>query len=196
MLPLIRTSLLALLVLPVAAQDTGFGVQGGFIHGLESLKKATHASNGFYAAVDYTHRLTHAGMNVRMGAGFVSMPGSAYKGLKTSLGATQVYGDLLIPVGDSRVQVLAGLSANTYTMTRSGTESTDPLDVERHFPVRDVKGLKMGVRLGALVRLTGHWSAEVLLQQTELAGKDLHDPLVRAGGINPAWIQVGARYRF
>lgn len=193
---LIRTSLLALLVLPLSAQQAGWGIQGGLIHGLESLKKATNASQGFHLGADYTTRLPHADMGVRAGAAFVAMPGSARHGLKTSLNLMQVFGDLWIPAGSPDLHVLAGLSLNHYSMSKSGSESLEPTAVDRHFPVRDVKGLKFGVRLGVSYRFSERFSGEALLQQTELAGKDLSDPRVRAGGINPAWIQLGVRYSF
>jgi hypothetical protein len=44
--------------------------------------------------------------------------------------------------------------------------------------------------------ITHSMALEMTFQQTELAGKDLQDPLVREGGINPGWIQMLLTYRF
>jgi hypothetical protein len=116
--------------------------------------------------------------------------------LKTSLNLLQAHGDLLIETGRSSLHGLAGLSVNSYSMSRSGTESEDPQDRDHHFPLRDVKGLKLGLRLGINYAFTRNLSGELLFQQTELSGKDLEDPYVRQGGINPAWIELDVRYHF
>ena len=36
----------------------------------------------------------------------------------------------------------------------------------------------------------------LLLQATELAGRQRNDDLIRKGGLNPTWIQLGVRYGF
>ena len=81
-------------------------------------------------------------------------------------------------------------------MSRSGTEGSDPLDIDHHFPIRDASGLKLGLRLGLGCALAPGWSLEATFQQTELAGKDLNDPVVRQGGINPGWLELDVRFSF
>ncbi len=194
---IIRASLLGLLALPMAAQDHSFGLGGSLILGHDSLKKATQNTMGFTVWGDYTGKVYGTTMPVRVGLGLTSMPGKEKNGLKTSLGSVQVYGDLLLETPWQALNGVLGLSINNYSMTKSGTEDTQhPDNVDRHFPVRDVKGLKLGLRLGLEYRFSDRLTLQVLLQQTELAGKDLQDPLVRVGGVNPAWTQVGLRYTF
>ncbi len=199
----IRTLLLPLLALPLAAQ--GFSVTGSLVQGLDSLKKATNATTAFMAAVDYDTRLYGTEVPARAGLAIGFMPGQERFGLKTSLMLYQLHGDIRIATPSQALSVLVGLSMNTYTMSNSGTENTaDALDVDHHFPMHSVKGVKLGLRLGLDYRVSRAWSVEVMLQQTELAGKDLSGditdgtgtPLVRQGGINPAWVQFGATYRF
>jgi len=196
MIKILRSCLLGLLALPLAAQTPGFSVDGGLILGLDSLRKATHNSLGFTVGADYSSPVLENGISSRVGLAVALMPGSEKYGLKTSLTLIQAHGDLLIETGAPALHGIAGVSVNSYSMSTSGTESQDPLDVDHHFPVRDVKGLKLGLRLGLNYTFTKSFSAELLFQQTELAGKDLQDPLVRQGGINPAWFELDARFHF
>ncbi len=192
----LRGSLLGLLVLPLAAQGTGFSVEGGVLMGFDSLKKATNGTTGFHLGADYGTQVVGTDIPARLGLTFASMPGSESNGLKTSLTLAQIHGDVFIETPSPALKALVGLSLNSYSMSRTGTESEDEADVAHHFPVRDVKGLKMGLRLGVSYAFSKSWSAELVFQQTELAGKDLQDPLVRRGGINPAWCELGLRWHF
>lgn len=199
----LRSSLLALTALPLCAQ--GFSVTGAGVLALDSLKKVTNASAAILAGADYTTRFAGTEIPVRAGVSLALMPGSERYGLKTSLFLAQVHGDLFIATASPKLWAVAGLSLNTYSMSRSGTEDADDaLDVDHHFPVGDAKGVKFGFRLGLDYRMSRAWSLELMLQQTELAGKDLTGDvkapdgteLVRQGPINPAWLQLGVTYRF
>jgi hypothetical protein len=196
MLKTLRTSLIALVLLPLSAQTPGFSVGGGPIFGLDSLRKATHNALGFTLGGDYDSHILENRISSRVGLALALMPGSENHGLKTSLTLFQAHGDLMIPTGSEAWHGVAGLSLNSYSMSRSGTESQDPLDVDHHFPVRDAKGLKLGLRVGVNVTFSKSMSSELLFQQTELAGKDLQDPLIRQGGINPAWLELDFRFHF
>lgn len=196
MLKTLRSSLLGLMALPLAAQGAGFSLEGGLLVGTDSLKKATNASLGYHLGADYGAHVPDTQVPVRFGVTFASMPGSGRNGLTTSLTLAQAHGDVFIDTPSPAWKALLGLSLNRYSMSRSGTESTVEGDVDHHFPVRDVKGLKMGLRLGVSRAFSARWSAELLFQQTELAGKDLEDPLIRRGGINPSWFEVGVRWHF
>ncbi len=193
---LIRFSLVGLLALPLAAQDSGFSVGGSLILPLDSLKKATNGGVSPSLQVDYRTKLYGTDVASRVGLGIASLPGQEKNGLKTSLNLVQAYGDLVLETPVSALQAFVGLSLNNYALTKSGVESQDPEDVAHHFPVRDVKGLKLGLRIGVTYAFTAQFSGEVLFQQTELSGKDLNDPLVRQAGVNPGWLQVGVRYAF
>ena len=241
----IRTSLVGLLALPLVAQDSGFGIKGGAILGLNSLKKATNGTAGLTLGLDYRTHITGTQIPARIGISLSSMPGKTTGGptayswvwndgtddhheegiipssaLKTSLTLAQLHGDIFITTAIPELQAFVGLSLNSYSAKKTGTEvpgvpaqaagqsdesyeaqvsafhEATMLDGKNHFAVRDAKGLKLGLRLGVSYSFSKHMSAELLLQQTELSGKDLEDPLVRQGGINPAWIEVGVRWHF
>jgi hypothetical protein len=192
-----RAMLLGLLALPLAAQSSPFSVDVGFINGLDSLDKATHKTTGLRVGADYQTVFTGTEVPVRVGLTWASLPGSPYNGLKTSLTLSQLHGDILMDKFAHIVRPVLGVSLNHYSMSQSGIENTaDPLDRDHHFPIREVKGVKIGVRAGVDFIMSNHLELEVLFQQTELAGKDLADPMVRAGGINPAWFEFNLRYRF
>ena len=193
---LLRTSLLALLALPMTAQTPGLSLDGGPIAGFDSLQKVTNNKTGFQVGLDYTGHVPGTDFPARSGLTLARFPGQDWNGLKTSLGLVQLHGDLLVP-GTAPIYGILGASLNTYSLSEQGTEDTaDPLDIDHHFPVRNAKGLKLGLRLGLGCTLGSHLALEAILQQTELAGKDLQDPLVRQGGINPGWLELTFRYTF
>jgi hypothetical protein len=192
-----RALLFGSLALSLAAQDTGFSVNGGLISALDSLKKATNNGTALQVGADYHTRVWTTEVPARVGLTFASMPGSEWNGLKTSLTLFQFHGDLLLDGPGPAWHPVLGVSLNHYSMSTSGTEDlADPLDHDHHFPVGDVKGLKIGVRVGLDYAISRKLELELMFQQTELAGKNLADPMVRAGGVNPAWLEFNVRYRF
>lgn len=192
----LRTALLGLLVLPLTAQSPGLSVTGGLVLGNDSLKKATHNSTGLVLGADWGTHVWGTDVGARVGLLGASLPGTEKNQLKTSLTLLQAHGDLVITTGLPALTGIAGLSFNAYSMTKTGVESTDPADVDHHFPIRDVKGLKLGLRLGLNLAFSKHLSGELMFQQTELAGKDLTDPQWRQGGINPSWFELDLRWHF
>ncbi|WP_243322590.1 outer membrane beta-barrel protein [Geothrix sp. SG200] len=193
---LARTCLLGLLALPALAQSSPFSVGGGLILGLDSYKKAVNSSTGFTLNAGYDTNLLKSGVPARISFGLSLMPGKETNGLKTSLTLYQLAGDILVDTGARNLRGVIGLSLNSYTAKFSGQESPAVYDVDHHFPFHDAKGLKGGLRLGLEYATGSHWSGQVLLQTTELSGRDRNDPLIRRGGINPAWLEFGVRYRF
>ncbi len=192
-----RALLLGTMALSLAAQESPFSVNGGIISALDSLKKATYNSTGLQIGADYHTKVLSTEVPVRVGLNFASMPGSEHNGLKTSLTLFQLHGDVILDGPSASWHPLVGLSLNHFSMTKKGVENAaDPLDLDHHFPVRDVKGTKIGVRMGVGYTVSRKVELELLFQQTELAGKDLNDPLVRAGGINPAWLEFNVRFHF
>jgi hypothetical protein len=188
--------LTACLALPVAAQGTPFSLNGGFISALDSLKKATNNSVAFQVGADYHTKVVGTEVPARVGLTLADMPGREWNGLKTSLKLYQFHGDVILDGPTANWHPSLGFSLNRYGMSRSGLENVDnPLDKDHHFPVRDTKGLKMGVRVGLEYTVSRRLGLEVMFQQTELAGKDMTDPLIRAGGINPAWFEFNVRFR-
>ena len=117
---LLRTSLLGLLALPLAAQSQGFSVTAGVLDGFESYKKATNATTGFLAGVDWTaHLFTSADVPARVGLAISLMPGKDNYGLKTSFTMTQLHGDILLPWKDSGVPAGSPLSLPSRGRGRS-----------------------------------------------------------------------------
>jgi len=116
MIKILRSCLLGLLALPLAAQTPGFSVDGGLILGLDSLRKATHNSLGFTVGADYSSPVLENGISSRVGLAVALMPGSEKYGLKTSLTLIQAHGDLLIETGAPALHGIAGVSVNSYSM--------------------------------------------------------------------------------
>lgn len=191
-----RTLLLGLLALPLAAQSGPVSVGGAVLLGLDSYKKVVNNSTGFLIEAGWETHLAKKAVPARLSLSLGSMPGSEINGLKTSLTLVQLSGDLLIPTDIPHLRGIFGLSLNKYTASLSGTESQASLDVDHHFPFHDVDGVKGGLRVGAEYTFARQLTAQVLLQATELAGRQRNDSLIRKGGLNPAWIQCGVRYTF
>ncbi|MFN7958864.1 MAG: hypothetical protein U0P46_11165 [Holophagaceae bacterium] len=191
-----RTCLLGLLALPLAAQSTNVSGGAALIYGLDSYKKAVNSTAGLTLNLGYDTSVYKTDIPARVTFGVSLMPGKERNGLKTSLTLFQLAGDILIQTEVQGLRGVVGLSVNSYSAKFSGLESPAVFDAEHHFPFRDAKGLKGGVRLGLEYVFSKRWSGQVLLQATELAGRQRYDPLIRQGGINPAWLEFGARYRF
>ncbi len=191
-----RICMLGLLALPLAAQSTNVSVGGALIYGLDSYKKAVNATTGLTLNVGYDTSIYKSGIPARLTFGVGLMPGKELNGLKTSLTLFQFAGDIIIETDSHSLRGILGLSINSYSAKFSGYESPAVNDAEHHFPFRDVKGIKGGLRLGAEYTFAPQWTAQVLLQTTELAGRQRYDPLIRKGGINPAWLEFGVRYKF
>jgi len=192
----IRTCLLGLLVLPLSAQSTAFSAGGALILGLESYKKAVNNTTGFVVNGAWDTEVLKSRIPARLSLGFGLMPGKETNGLKTSLSVIQLSGDILIETQIEGLRGVVGLSMNKYFAKYSGQESQSVFDSDHHFPFRDVDGIKGGIRLGLEYSVNKQISCEVLLQATELAGRQRTDTLIRKGAVNPGWLQFGARYKF
>jgi len=191
-----RTCMLGLLALPLAAQSTDFSAGGALIYGLDSYKKAVNSTTGLTLNIGYDTAVYKSGIPARITFGVGLMPGKERNGLKTSLTLFQLAGDILVQTDVPGLRAVFGLSINSYSAKFSGFESPAVFDADNHFPFRDAKGLKGGLRLGVEYAFSTRWSGQALLQATELAGRQRYDPLIRKGGINPAWLEFGARYKF
>jgi len=193
---IIRTSLLGLLALPLAAQSTSFSAGGALILGLDSYKKAVNNSTGFMVNAGWDTSVYKTAIPARISLAYGFMPGKELNGLKTSLGVLQLSGDILVDTGTENLRGIVGLSLNKYSARYSGKESQSAFDADHHFPFHDCDGIKGGIRLGLEYAFSKRIHGEVLFQSTELAGRQRYDPLIRRGAINPGWIQLGARYNF
>jgi hypothetical protein len=106
-------------------------------------------------------------------------------------------GDIFLDTPLAELRGVVGLSLNTYSASFSGTEGTDKSNPATNFPFKGCSGVKLGYRLGLEYAVNKQISVEMLMQQTELAGKMIAgDDRTRKGGINPAWLQLGVHYNF
>jgi hypothetical protein len=192
----IRTFLLGLLVLPLSAQSTSFSAGGALILGLDSYKKAVNSSTGLLVNGAWDTTVLKTDIPARLTLGFGLMPGKETNGLTTSLKVLQFSGDILIDTSVEGLRGVVGLSVNKYYASLKGIESQSAFDTDHHFPFHDVAGIKGGLRLGLEYSLSQRVTCEALLQATELAGRQRNDTQIRDGGINPSWVQFGARYKF
>jgi hypothetical protein len=196
----IRTSLLGLLALPMAAQSTGINVGAALIVAPKeyfgSYDKAVHNTIGGIINVGYDFNFYQTDVAGRATLSFASMPGKEDNGLKTSLNSVQLAGDVFLQTPLQELRGVVGISLNEYSASFSGTEDWQSSDSDRHFAFKDCKGLKFGYRLGIEYSFSKALSGEILIQQTELAGHSISDNFVRRGGVNPAWMQLGVHYQF
>lgn len=198
----ISLSLLALAALPLAAQDSGFSAGGGLIVAPKTYfgayDKVVHNNLGYFVNGGYQLSTSQAEVSARLSLTVAFMPGKTQENsdLKTSLTLFQVSGDLLVPTPVNALHGVIGASLNKYSASFSGTESTDPADEAHHFPIKDASGIKGGFRLGLEYNLNKSVNIELLFQQTELGGQNANDPVIRVGGANPSWLQLGVRYNF
>ena len=194
---IVRTCLMGLLVLPLAAQESNVSVSGAFIEGLQSLNKVTHQSFGWAMGADFNGILEASELPCRLGVTYALLPGHYKYDLKTSFTLAQVHGDFFLETPVKELRFVGGLSLNQYTMHKKGHEDANSLDIDHHFPVRSASGVKFGYRVGLDYAFSKKLEGEVLFQQTEMAGKDFNgDSLARAGGVNPGWLQFGITYHF
>jgi hypothetical protein len=129
--------------------------------------------------------------------------------VKGSLSGYQLAGDLFINTGYQGLRIVSGLSVNKWKLKRSATfaQAADTWSVVAgawHQNVGaiaagtvnydesiSVKGYKLGGRFGLEYTVNKNWSVNALLQYTEL-GMDHYE----TKGINPSWLQFGAKYHF
>jgi len=203
----VRTSLLGLLALPLAAQSSGFSAGGAIIYGFDSLKKVTNSNVGITVNGAFDATIYGSDIPARISLAYANIPGkqTSYSTattdghLRTTLNLIQLSGDILVASGKPELKGVFGLSFNKYSLNKAGNEDTTAANSgnpSAHFPAVDDKGVKLGLRLGLDYTINKSFSAEVIFQQTELAGAQRNDSLVRRGGLNPGWLQFGARYHF
>jgi hypothetical protein len=150
---------------------------------LDGLKNITHKSNGFVVDFGYTGHLGGTSVPFRTSFGYQFFPGSEELGLKTSLTSYQLAGDILIDTPWKNLQFITGLSLQKYhaKAEATGLGSTS----------ENVKGTKFGARLGVEYQINSAWSAQLMVQMTEL-GTDATATV----GINPSWLQAGVKFHF
>jgi len=183
------------------AQDAQkFSVSANLVQSLDGLKKITNRGGipaGLTVDFSYTGMLANSGVPFRTSLGVNFLPGreNVYQE-KISLTGIQLAGDLLIKLGKSeKLNMITGISINTWSVSNKGFEpGFEPV-------LNNGKGLKFGGRLGLEYRINQNWSAQVMLQAIELGqdyrGFDGYGQEMKGfTGLNPCWIQYGARFHF
>jgi hypothetical protein len=169
----------------LVAQDTSKSWTAGvsLTAALDGLKEVTHETNGFVVDFGYNGRLGNTTVPFRASLGYQIFPGSAAEtGLKQSLTSIQLAGDIFISSPWKDLQFITGLSLNKYKVkSESATFST----------TESVEGTKFGARLGMEYQFNPAWSAQLLVQMTEL-GTDS----AASTGVNPSWLQAGVKFHF
>ena len=196
--------------LPLMLLGASMGLQAQAVSGwqagaglslcLDSLRDYTNQSLGISLQGDYQVPLSDSKSAVRFGAEVDFFPGKAREGRKISLEDYQIHGDVVIPLGDSKVSLVAGLSLNAWVKQVSGPDAFDPAQSnDTSGSVKRAFG-KLGFRTGLEMPVTEKLTGQVLLQVTEL-GTDNEflkdgDPVWGKSAVNPSWIGFSMRYRF
>jgi hypothetical protein len=183
---------LRLLALGAALACSGLAAQeaqktwtagAGFTIALDGLRAITHHSNGGVLDFGYNGHLGNSTVPFRASLGYQYLPGTEDSGVKQSLTSLQLAGDILIDTPWKDLQFITGLSINKYKV------KSEVVDVGNN--TETVKGPKFGARLGMEYKINPAWSAQLLLQMTEL-GTDA----AATTGINPSWLQLGVKFHF
>ncbi len=169
----------------LAAQETQKTWTAGasLTSALDGLKEVTHNTTGFVVDFGYNGHLGNSTVPFRASLGYQYFPGSDHLGVKQSLTSFQLAGDIFIASAWTDLQFITGLSINKYRVKSEVAGLGSSTD--------NVKGPKFGARLGLEYRFTPAWSGQLLVQMTEL-GTDA----TNTTGINPSWIQAGAKFHF
>ena len=131
----------------------------------------------------YNGHVGNSTVPFRASLGYQFLPGSEDNGLKQSLTSFQLAGDIFIASPWKDLQLITGLSVNKYKVKSEAASFGSETET--------VKGTKLGARLGLEYRFSPTWSGQLMVQMTEL-GTDA----AATTGVNPSWIQAGAKFHF
>jgi hypothetical protein len=193
---MINLSLAPLVVLitasPLLAQEElKYSFQAGVSYGFDSLEKITKERKAGSLGVSYQSNIGDTKNVYRFSLLWNSFPSSfdSAAGFETSLQSLQLGADLFFYSPWKDINFFLGLSANNYFARYSPEvdENGDPLKKGVAFD-----GTKLGVRLGLDYRHSNKWSFDATFNLTEYGVT--YRP--KAGGINPAWLQLSAHYHF
>lgn len=199
-----RTTLATLLLSLTAAgalsaQSGSFDAQGSLVVANDALLKVTRAGSlgGLALGLGYTTSVRGSQIPIRYSLNAGLFPGKPLGTVKTDLSLLQLAADVHIATGFEKLAFTVGMSLNQYRLRNSGAPSELMSDLGNpnlkyyryDWAVTQSKGLKGGVRLGLDYPLSSALTATALFQMTELGTGSY-------GGINPSWIELGARWRF
>jgi hypothetical protein len=185
---------------PLMAQDAGFSALGGFMYGFNSLEKVTGKISGMGLGVSYEKKIYKTAnmfrLNLALNSFSISKDSKALPEASGSLTNIQLSGDVFLKMPAENLKFFAGISANSYSATYEAEPnpnrpiaSTAPIEYEPNNPT---DGIKMGIRAGLNYRVDKSFSFDLTLNLTEMGTSYTNN----GGGLNPAWVQISARYHF
>jgi hypothetical protein len=174
--------------LPLSAQiPTGFSAQAGLSYGFDGLEKLTKDRKAGSLGVSYNNNIKDTKNAYRVNLLWNFFPGSfravrpgGIKAVETSIQSFQLSGDMFFYAPKKDLNLFIGLSLNAYYPTESSEEYTK------------FDGAKAGIRFGLDYRYNDKLSFDATFNLTEYGV--LYVP--GGGGLNPAWLQLSAHYRF
>ncbi len=188
--------------------NSGFNVWAGY-----TVK--TDMGFSFRPGIGYNTLIGGSVLGVPTNADDLAAAGSSYtipgSNLKHTLTSVQVFTDFIVPIFNNRADWIIGLSLSKYHVKVSGAQAGQYSPVDLDAATRDdssgsvlrtgdangtvsVPGYKFGLRAGIDYKFNKQFSLQVLFQQTEL-GRIYGRP-TQLPTLNPAWIEVGASYKF
>lgn len=179
---------------PAMAADTqeGWYLGGGLTFACDSLKVATHKTLGLNLNAGLDRQVGDTNLGFRPAFALTFLPGNWEKDQKVSFINMQVSGDLVIPSGIDNLNVITGLSINTWQYTADSRNGADaPFGMVGTFAPRN---LKLGLRLGFDYQISKRLTANAILQMVEFGNQ----PSDRAtwDNVNPSWVELGVKYHF
>jgi len=178
--------------LPLLGQaESKYSFQVGVGYGFDSLEKITKERKVGSLGVSYQSNIGNTRNVYRFNLLWNSFPGSFDEAARfeTSLQSLQLSADLFFYSPAKDFNFFLGISANNYFARYSPEvgEDGEPLKKGVAFD-----GTKLGVRFGLDYHFNAKWSFDATFNLTEY-GVTYR---AKVGGVNPAWLQLSARYRF
>jgi len=175
----------------LAQEELKYSFQIGLGYGFDSLEKLTKERKVGSLGVSYQSNIKNTRNAYRVNLLWNSFPGSFDEaaGFETSLQSLQLSADLFFYSPKKDLNFFIGLGANNYFARYSPEtdENGDPIKKGVAFD-----GTKLGIRFGLDYRFNKRWSFDATFNLTEY-GVIYRD---KVGGVNPAWLQLSAHYRF
>jgi hypothetical protein len=212
-------SLLAALALitPLGAQTPGWSVGAGLARPTDPIFSDA-VSAGVVVDGAYTWMAESAGLPLRASLGVAWLPASGYHGIpgtdpnqyKIGITGFQAALDGYAKLPWEKVRLFFGLSLDKWQRTADSRVLVvdDPDAGTSHVASGRVSGavagIKLGLRLGVEVPMTQRLTFQAMFQATSLGTTSefmtQQDPNFQEGmgnnGVNPCWLQVGARWHF
>lgn len=209
------------LVMPAHAEDLKWHVGGGLANAVGTVAERGGVNLGLNLNGGFTYAFAEGGAKARPFVGLTFLGGKGKEGIdannnlvagssiKSTLTNMQAGVDLVIPIGESNVSTVFGLTVGKFNFNTSGARkgeyssigidagNVDPDSTARTGDANgsgSYPGVKLGYRLGLEYAVSGKLAVDVTLQQFQL-GRRFSDATASMS-VNPAWLQVGVKYTF